>query len=405
MSALGPLTGIRILDLTRVLAGPTCTQMLGDLGADVIKIERPGAGDDTRGWGPPFLHDRDGRATTESAYFISANRNKRSVTIDIASAAGCDVLLALLVHCDVLVENFKVGDLQRYGLAWSQLRDRFPKLVYCSITGFGQSGPYASRAGYDFLAQGMSGLMSLTGTPDGEPMKVGIGNADLVTGLYAAVAIVAALRSRDISGGGQHIDLGLLDCQLALMTYEAENFLVSGQEPQRRGNAHPNIVPYEVFAAADGHLILAVGNDAQFAKFCCFAGHSELSDNPDFATNAQRVINREKLIPILRQWIAQHSRQHWLEGLEALQVPCGPVATLPEALANEQILERNMVVPVDHPDADGLRVLASPMKFSLTPTSVRRAPPLLGQHTTEVLGELLGYSATTVAELRKRGAI
>ena len=399
------LDGIRILDLTRVLAGPSCTQLLGDLGADVIKIERPGIGDDTRKWGPPYLKDRDGGDTRESAYYLSANRNKRSVAVDMASKAGQKLLLDLMGRCDVVVENFKVGDLERYGLSYAQVKDRFPRLVYCSITGFGQTGPYAPRAGYDFLAQGMGGIMSLTGDPAGEPVKVGIGNADLVTGLYAAIAILAALRHRDAAGRGQHLDLALLDCQLALMTYEAENFLVSGIEPVRRGNGHPNIVPYQVFRAADGYLILAVGNDGQFARFCCFAGLDSLADDPRFATNSARVRHREDLIPVLAEAIVRHPRRHWLDGLEAQGVPAGPVNTMPETFQDPQVRARGMVVSASHAQADGVPLLGSPIKMSGTPPTVRRAPPTLGQHTEEVLGEVLGLGPADIDRLRREGIV
>lgn len=401
----GALAGLRVLDLTRVLAGPSSTQMLGDMGADVLKVERPGSGDDTRKWGPPFLKHRDGGDSKESAYYLSANRNKRSIAIDIAKPAGQALVLRLLEHCDVLVENYKVGDLERYGLAYGQLKDRFPRLVYCSITGFGQTGPYAKRAGYDFLAQGMGGIMSLTGDPAGEPVKVGIGNADLITGLYAGFAILAALRHRDHCGQGQHVDMALLDCQLALMTYEAENYLLSGQEPIRRGNGHPNIVPYQVFRAADGHLILAVGNDGQFAKFCQFAGLDSLAQDPRFATNPARLEHRDELISLLADTIIRHPRAHWLEGLEIQGVPAGPVNTLPETFADPQIQARAMVVRADHRHAEDVPLLNSPIHMSATPPQVRRAPPVLGQHTAEVLAELLGLDAAAIAELSLAGTI
>ena len=401
----GALSGIRILDLTRVLAGPSCTQMLGDLGADVIKVERPQAGDDTRKWGPPYLKDREGRDTRESAYYLSANRNKRSVTIDIAGAEGQALVRRLLAQCDILIENYKVGDLERYGLSYRQLAGEFPRLVYCSITGFGQDGPYAKRAGYDFLAQGMGGIMSLTGEPQGEPVKVGIGNADLVTGLYAGVAILAALRHRDRNGQGQHLDLALLDCQLALMTYEAENYLISGEAPQRRGNGHPNIVPYQVFRAADGYMILAVGNDAQFARFCEFAGLPDLPGDPRFASNSARAKNRDALVPLVADAVARHPRAHWLDGLERLGVPAGPVNTLPETFADPQVKARGMVTTAPHAQADDVPLLASPIRMSATPPGVRRAPPVLGQHTDEILAEVLGLSDADIADLRARGAI
>ena len=292
---IGPLQGLRILDLTRILAGPTCTQLLGDLGADVIKIERPGAGDDTRKWGPPYVKDSDGEDTSESAYYLSSNRNKRSVTVDIAKTAGVDLLKRMLRHCDVLVHNFKVGGLEKYKLGYDDLKAEFPSLVYCAITGFGQTGPYAPRAGYDFLAQGLGGIMSLTGEPTGEPVKVGVGIADVMCGMYASNAILAALRHRDKTGEGQMIDVALLDTQIAWLVNEATNYFLSGEIPLRRGNAHPNIVPYQVFPTSDGYFILAVGNDRQFAKFCDFAGKAELASDSRFITNEQRLHNREDL--------------------------------------------------------------------------------------------------------------
>ncbi|MBF0306637.1 MAG: CoA transferase [Alphaproteobacteria bacterium] len=397
---MGALDGLRVLDLSRILAGPSCTQILGDLGADVIKIERPGAGDDTRKWGPPYLAD-----SGESAYYLSANRNKRSVTIDIARPEGQTLLRRLLAGCDVLIENFKVGDLARHGLGYEHLAPEFPRLVYCSITGFGQTGPYAQRAGYDFLAQGMGGMMSLTGEPSGDPVKVGIGNADLLTGMYAAVSVLAALRHRDRTGQGQRIDLALLDAQLAWMTAEAENFLISGQAPKRRGNAHPNIVPYEVFPAADGWLILAVGNDAQFRRFCQFAECPELAEDQRFATNSARVVHREDLIPRLRAILARQSRHHWLIGLEALGVPAGPVNTVPEAFADPQVQARGMRIEMPHPlAAEPVPLVASPIKMSDTPPEYRRAPPVLGQHTDEVLDEF-GLTPAEIAALRAAGVI
>lgn len=400
------LDGIRILDLSRVLAGPSCTQVLGDLGADVIKVEKPGAGDDTRKWGPPFLKDGDGRDTTESGYYLAANRNKRSIAIDISKPEGQALVRRLAGRCDVLVENYKVGDLARYGLDWQQLRGEAPGLVYCSITGFGHTGPYAKRVGYDFLAQGMGGLMSLTGEPDGEPVKVGIANADLVTGMYAAVAILAALRHRDRTGEGQWIDLSLLDCQVAWLANEGENHLVSGMAPKRRGNAHANIVPYQVFAAADGHMILAVGNDGQFAKFCAVAGARALATDDRFHTNAARVANRNALIPELARMIAAQPRAWWLERLEAAGVPAGPVNTLPEAFADPQVQARGMQVALPHPATDTpVPLIASPLRLSATPPTYRHAPPTLGQHTDEVLAETLDLDATEIARLRDLGVL
>jgi Predicted acyl-CoA transferases/carnitine dehydratase len=399
------LSGLRILDLTRVLAGPSCTQILGDLGADVIKIERPGAGDDSRRFGPPWLPGADGADTAESTYFLSANRNKRSVTIDIAKPAGQALIRRLLSGCDVLVENFKVGDLDRYGLSYARLRDEFPRLVYCSITGFGQTGPYAGRGGYDFLAQGMGGMMSLTGEPDGEPVRVGIGNADLLTGAYAAIGILAALRHRDRTGRGQHVDMALLDCQLAWMSYEAQKYLVTGAEPARVGNGHPNIVPYNVFRAADGHLILAVGNDAQFVRFCAFAGRPDLAEDERFRTNAGRVRHRDILVPLIQDIVVAHPRRHWLDGLEALQVPAGPVNSLAEAFADPQVQARGMTVTLPHPQAPALPLVASPLRLSDSPPDYRHAPPLLGQHTDEALRDLLGLDPADLARLRDDGVI
>ncbi|MGE4281579.1 MAG: CaiB/BaiF CoA transferase family protein [Magnetospirillum sp.] len=399
------MNGLRVLDLTRVLAGPSCTQMLGDMGADVIKVERPGAGDDTRKWGPPFLDRRQGGSSKESAYYLSANRNKRSIAIDISKPQGRDLVLELLAECDILVENYKVGDLERYGLSYGQLKDRFPGLVYCSITGFGQTGPYAKRAGYDFLAQGMGGIMSLTGEPQGEPVKVGIGNADLITGLYAGFAILSALRHRDRTGQGQHVDMALLDCQLALMTYEAENYLLSGEAPQRRGNGHPNIVPYQVFRAADGYLILAVGNDGQFAKFCEFAGCPELAADSRFATNPARLKHREELIPQIADIVVRHPRAHWLDGLESRGVPAGPVNTLPETFEDPQVKARGMVVHADHLYRDAVPLLNSPIHMSETPPQVRLAPPVLGQHTRAILDEMLGLNGEAVESLIASGIV
>jgi crotonobetainyl-CoA:carnitine CoA-transferase CaiB-like acyl-CoA transferase len=401
----GALSGIKVLDLSRVLAGPWCTQTLADLGADVVKIERPGAGDDTRKWGPPFLKDGSGADTAESAYYLSANRNKRSLAVDIAAPEGQALIRRLLRGCDVLVENFKVGDLIRHGLSYAQLKDDFPGLVYCSITGFGQDGPYAARAGYDYLAQGMGGMMSLTGEPDGPPMKIPVANADLVTGMYAAVAILAALRHRDATGRGQHVDMALLDCQVAWMCYAAENVLVSGAEPQRLGNGHPTIVPYQVFAAADGHLILAVGNDSQFAKFCAFAGRPDLAADGRFRTNAARVGHREILLAELTPLIAARPRAHWLDGLEPLGVPAGPVNTLPQALADPQIGHRGLVRQASHPGSpDPVPLLTSPMRLSETPPALTRAPPTLGQHTDEILDEF-GLDRTEIDRLRRLGVV
>jgi len=401
----GPLQGLRILDLTRILAGPTCTQALGDLGCDVIKVERPGAGDDTRKWGPPYLKDRQGRDTAESAYYLSANRNKRSVTIDIATPEGQDLILGLLGQCDILVENFKAGGLAKFGLAYDQLKEDFPALIYCSITGFGQTGPYASRAGYDFLAQGMGGIMSLTGDPDGEPMKVGVGISDVMCGMYAGLAIVSAIRHRDLTGDGQWIDLSLLDTQVAWLINEGLNYLTSGETPVRRGNAHPNIVPYQLFAAADGYVIIAVGNDAQFLRFCQFAGCPELAADPRFETNAGRVRNRDALIALLKPVVHAKPAGHWLEGLEAGGVPCGPVNDLPAVFDDAQVQARQMKLTMPHDEAGQVDLIASPLRMSGTPVTYRYPPPTLGQHTDEILEELLGLGDAGRAALRAKGVI
>jgi crotonobetainyl-CoA:carnitine CoA-transferase CaiB-like acyl-CoA transferase len=401
----GPLAGLRVLDLSRVLAGPFCTQLLGDLGADILKVERPGSGDDTRAWGPPFLTDRDGNRTRESAYYASINRNKRSLALDITRPEGQDIIRRLARQSDILVENFKVGGLAKYGLAYNDLRDDCPGLIYCSITGFGQTGPYAPRAGYDYLAQGMGGMMSLTGPPDGDPVKVGNANADQLTGMYAAVAILAAVHHRAATGQGQHIDANLLDSQIAWLTYQAQNWLVSGEAPKRHGNAHPNIVPYDTFPAADGHLILAVGNDSQFRRFCAVAGRPALADDPRFVTNADRIANRVALTDILRPLIATRPRDAWLADLEAVGVPSGPVNSIPDVFADPHVQARGMTVDMDRPDSDeALRLIANPLRMSATPPSYRRPPPSVGRDTAAILGEL-GLSADEQARLRAAGVI
>ena len=403
-----PLAGIRVLDLSRVLAGPWCTQTLADLGADVIKIERPGRGDDTRAWGPPFLADGAGGEGSESAYYLCANRNKRSLAVDIATPEGQTLLRRLALRCDVLVENFKVGDLRRHGLDAATLRAADPRLVYCSITGFGQDGPEASRAGYDFAIQGRGGLMSVTGERDGQPgagpQKVGVAVADLFTGMYATVAILAALRHRDATGEGQAIDLALLDTQVAMLANLGSNYLASGQVPRRMGNGHPNIVPYQVFEAADGHLVLAVGNDSQFARFCVVADCEALAGDARFASNAARVRNRETLVPLLAERFLLRGRRDWLALLEAAGIPCGPVSDIADVFADPQVQARGMTVTVPHPHADALRLVASPLKFSATPVQYRHAPPLLGQQTDELLLEL-GVEADEIARLRARGVV
>ncbi len=402
-----PLSGLRVFDLTRILAGPTCTQLLGDLGADVIKIERPGQGDDTRKWGPPFVPGPDGSDTTESAYFLSANRNKRSLSIDISKPEGQALARRLIARCDILVENFKVGNLARYGLGYADLKEACPGLIYCSITGFGQTGPYAPRAGYDYLAQGMGGMMSLTGEPEGEPVKVGVGIADIMCGMYAVSAILAALHHRGKTGNGQHIDLGLLDTQVAWLTYEGLNYLTSGQVPKRQGNEHPNIVPYKVMPCADGHVILAVGNDAQFARFCEFAGHPELAEDERFRTNALRVRNREALYALLPEITRTKTQKDWVDGLAALGVPSGPVNTLDQVFADPQVLAREMKITMSYDGSQkgAVDLIGNPIKFSETPIDYRFAPPRAGQDSDSLLEELLEIGPEESAQLRDKGVI
>jgi crotonobetainyl-CoA:carnitine CoA-transferase CaiB-like acyl-CoA transferase len=408
------LSGIRVLDLSRVLAGPWCTQTLADLGADVIKIERPGCGDDTRGWGPPFLQDQAGCDTAEAAYYLSANRNKRSVTCDIAQPAGQTLIRDLVKHCDVLVENFKVGDMARYGLDYASLQPLNPRLVYCSVTGFGQTGPYRERAGYDYAIQGMGGLMSVTGERDdrgGGPQKVGVAVADLFCGMYSAVAILAALRHAESTGEGQHVDMALLDSQVAMLANLGANYLVGGKVPQRAGNAHQNIVPYQVFEvapAADGsreHLILAVGNDGQYAKFCEVAGRPELATDPRFARNQDRVRHRDLLVPLLEIVMKTRGKSQWLAALEAAKVPCGAINSLSDVFADAQVNQRDMVTTWEHPLQPELRLVSSPIKMSATPVRTERPPPLLGQHTDEVLRELLDCADDRILELKKNRVI
>ncbi len=403
----GPLDGIRIFDLSRILAGPTCTQLLGDLGADVIKIERPGAGDDTRKWGPPYVKGKDGKDTRESAYYLSSNRNKRSLAIDIAQVAGQDLAKRLIAKCDIMVENFKVGDMAKYGLAYDDLKKDNPRLIYCSITGFGQTGPYAPRAGYDMLAQGLGGIMSVTGEPDGPPLKVGVGIADIMCGMYATTAILAALHHRDKSGEGQYIDLSLLDTQVAWLANVGLNYLASGDVPQRVGNEHPNIVPYNVMPAADGHVILAVGNDNQFVKFCEFAGEKDLAQDPRFATNEQRVKNRRALYDLLDKVLRSKTQEEWVQGLAKLGVPCSPVNNVGQVFADPQVRSRAMQISMPHPlsGRGEVDLIGNPIKYTATPVAYRRAPPYLGQHTEEVLGEVLKLGQSEIAALRGKGVI
>jgi crotonobetainyl-CoA:carnitine CoA-transferase CaiB-like acyl-CoA transferase len=410
---MNSLTGIRVLDLSRVLAGPWCTQTLADLGADVIKVERPGSGDDTRSWGPPFLQDEEGRDTHEAAYYLGTNRNKRSITCDIASPDGQALVRELASHCDVMIENFKFGDLDRYGLGWDAIRAVNPRIVYCSITGFGQTGPYRERAGYDYIVQGMGGLMSITGERDdlgGGPQKVGVAVADLFTGMYATVAILAALRHAERTGEGQRVDMALLDTQVAMLANLGANYLVSGKVPGRAGNAHQNIVPYQVFETAPGaqgrdFLILAVGNDSQFAKFCDAAGRPGIAADARFARNQDRVRNRAVLVPMLEEIMRTKRKAEWLALLEAVGVPCGPINNLAEVFEDPQVNERAMVNTWAHPLHEGLRLVASPIKLGATPVRAERPPPLLGQHTREVLREVLGWDDARIAAAKDKGAI
>ena len=403
------LDGIRVLDLTRVLAGPWATQNLADLGAEVIKIERPGEGDDTRKWGPPFLKDREGRDTRDAAYYLAANRGKKSVTLDIACAEGQAIARRLAAACDVVVENFKVGDLARYGLDYAGLSRVREGLVYCSITGFGQDGPYRDRPGYDFMIQGLGGLMSVTGErddlPGGGPQKVGVAVADLFTGMYATSAIVAALFHRERTGVGQHIDLALLDAQVAMLANLSAAYLASGRVPGRMGNAHQAIVPYQVFHASDAFLIIAVGNDAQFSRFCAVAGLEALATDPRYATNPARVSHRDELVAIIAGRIATRPAAQWLAELEAAQVPCGPINDLAQVFEDRQVIHRGMVATLAHPEAGEVRVVANPVRFSATPARSELAPPLLGQHTREILAGVLGMDGEAIEDLRARKVI
>ena len=400
----GPLDGIRVFDLTRVLAGPSCVQILGDLGADVIKVERPGIGDDTRKFGPPFVKDGDGNETSESGYYLAANRNKRSITLDLTSEEGQQLARKMIAKCDLLVENFKVGNLAKYGLAYDDLKTDTPSLIYCSITGFGQTGPLATQPGYDFMAQGLGGLMSVTGPKDGEPHRVGVPIADLTAGLWAAIAINAALRHREITGEGQHLDVSLLDTQVATLSIQGLNYLTSGEVPALLGNAHPNIVPYQVFPTADGNIIVAVGNDDQFKRYCDFAGVPDLAEDERFSTNDNRVRNRDELTELLNEVMRQKPSAHWLEGLEAVKVSCGPINTIDQVFENEQVLAREMKIEMDHPLADKpVSLIGNPIKMSATPATFRTPPPTMGQHTDEVLAELLDLSEEERQALKDRG--
>ncbi|MFC7477661.1 CaiB/BaiF CoA transferase family protein [Dankookia sp. GCM10030260] len=394
----GPLQGIRVLDLTRVLAGPTCTQMLGDLGAEVIKIERPEAGDDTRGFAPPFIPN-----TKESAYFVGVNRNKKSVTVDIAKPEGQALILQLLEHCDILAENFKVGALAKYGLGYDQLKAKFPRLIYCSITGFGQTGPYAPRPGYDALIQAMGGVMSLTGEPKGAPQKVGVPVADLFAGLYGCIGILAAVNHRHATGQGQQIDIGMLDTHVAWLANQGMNYLATGENPPRLGNQHPNIAPYQEFPTKDGYIILAVGNDPTFERFCKATGQEHLLSDPRFASNPIRVANRDHVTATLTPVMQSKTTAEWIVLLEAQKIGCGPINTLEQVFADPHVIAREMVVEMQHPAGEPVKVIANPVKLSATPPTYRSPPPVLGQHTAEVLGGLLGMSAADIAGLQEKG--
>jgi crotonobetainyl-CoA:carnitine CoA-transferase CaiB-like acyl-CoA transferase len=405
----GPLSHLSVLDLSRVLAGPWCTQLLADLGAEVIKIEKPGSGDDTRSWGPPFLKDRSGGETAEAAYYLSCNRGKKSVALDFTLAKGRDLVRALAKSADIVVENFKVGGLTKYGLDYASLSAPNPRLVYCSITGFGQTGPYAERAGYDFIIQGMGGFMSVTGErddlPGGGPQKAGIAISDLMTGMYACSAILAAIAHRDAGGGGQRIDVALFDTQVAMMAVMNMNYLVSGTPPGRAGNAHQNIVPYQVFPCADGHLILAVGNDAQFARFCDVAGKPEWARDPRFAVNAERVRRREELVPMIEAVMRTRTQASWLTALETAGIPCGPINRLDQVFVDPQVRSRGMRLDLPHPLSGTVPQVGNPLQFSATPVAYTQPPPLLGEHTASVLHERLGLSDAALAELAAAGVI
>jgi crotonobetainyl-CoA:carnitine CoA-transferase CaiB-like acyl-CoA transferase len=409
----GALSHIRVLDLSRILAGPWAGQLLADMGADVIKVERPGSGDDTRGWGPPFIADEAGNLTSVAAYYLCANRNKQSITVDISAPAGQELIRELVKHSDVLLENYKVGGLRQYGLDYEALRAINPKLIYCSITGFGQDGPYAQRAGYDFLVQGLGGLMSLTGVPNGEPgaspMKVGVALTDVLTGLYATSAILAALTHRDRegfrAGGGQHIDLSLLDVQVACLANQATSYLATGVSPARLGNTHPSIVPYQEFPTSDGHMILAIGNDGQFRRFCESAGCAELASDTRFATNKARVENRAVLIPLLKQKTVTKTTAEWIAQLESEAVPCGPINSVAEVFADPQVRARAMLVKMPHAVAGTVSLAGNPIKFSDTPVDYRQAPPALGEHTAQVLERVLGLDKDKIAALSDAGVI
>jgi len=401
----GALAGIKVVDLSRILAGPWASQMLADLGAQVTKVEQPNKGDDTRYWGPPFIHEATAEQPPQAAYFHCANRNKQSIAIDITHADGQQIICDLIKDADVLIENFKVGGLAKYGLDYASLKRLHPKLVYCSITGFGQTGPSADKAGYDAMIQGEGGLMSITGSPDGEPMKVGVALVDIMTGLYACNAILAALMARHQSQKGQHIDIALLDVQMATLANQGMNFLATGTNPDRLGNGHPNIVPYQTFATSDGSLILAVGNDSQFAKFCQAIGRAELTGDPRFTNNAQRVVNRSELVPLIAAALAAQPTCFWIDELEKVAVPCGPVNTLEQVFNHPQLKHRQMVRQVPDGEDNMFDTIASPINLSDNKVEYRSAPPELGEHTRQVLVDEMGVSLSDFDGLVKRGVI
>jgi formyl-CoA transferase len=405
----GALAHIRVLDLSRVLAGPWCSQHLADLGAEVIKVERPGTGDETRAWGPPFLKDQEGNDTSEAGYYLSCNRGKKSLTLDISTKEGQDIVRKLAAKSDVVLENFKVGQLKKYGLSYDDLKAINPKIVYCSITGFGQTGPWSHRPGYDFIIQGLGGLMSVTGErddlPGGGPQKVGVAVTDLMTGMYSTIAVLAALTHRDRTGVGQYIDMALLDVSVAMLANMNMNYLTSGQVPKRWGNAHPNVIPYQVFACSDGHIIVAVGNDSQFKKFCEVLGESTLGAEERFATNSNRIRNRDTLIPLLEPLMQARSRDAWVDALEAAGVPCGPINNIDQVFENPQVKARGIKVEIPHELAGNVPQVASPMRFSETPIEYHAAPPTLGQHNDYVLRELLGMQSDEIEQLRQANVV
>jgi crotonobetainyl-CoA:carnitine CoA-transferase CaiB-like acyl-CoA transferase len=405
----GPLSHVRVLDLSRVLAGPWAGQNLADLGAEVIKVERPGAGDDSRAFGPPWVKDGDGRETRDSAYFTSANRGKKSITVNVAKPAGQALIRSLARECDVLIENYKHGDLARYGLGFDDLKKVNPRLVYCSVTGFGQTGPYRERPGYDFMIQGMGGMMSVTGEPDGAPgggpQRAGVPIADIITGMYASIAICAALVHRAETGAGQHLDLALLDSQIALLAYQNTNYFSTGKPPGRIGNLHPNIVPYQPFKTSDGEVIVACGNDNLFRKFCDAAGCAALAQDSRFATNGKRVENRAEITRVIQDIFSRRTTAEWLALLESAGVPNGPINNLAQVFEEPQVKARGVKIELEHAAAGKLPLVASPMRFSGTPLEYRLAPPLLGDHTDEVLRELLGKNEAEIAALRAEGAV